>query len=96
MTDDTADAAGVAAQVTDAFRDALALVRYYRAHDSDSVQEILAAIEDKETANPVLGVLTGIIIAATPPPDWEDRVLAELNRQDGSGELEADVSDYLE
>ena len=93
MTDDTADAAGVAAEVADAFRDALALVRYTRAHDSDSAQKILAAIKDKETANPVLGVLTGIIIAATPPPDWEDRALAELNGQDGSGELEAELAD---
>src|SRR5579872_2816099 len=93
MTDDTADAAGVAAQVADAFRDALTLVKYARAHDGDSVRKILAAIEeDTETAYLVLGLLTGIIIAAT-PPDFEDRGLADLNRQDGSGELEAELAD---
>jgi len=92
MTDDTADAAGVAAQAADAFRDALTLVRYARAHDGDSAQKILAAIEDTETAYLVLGLLTGIIIAAT-PPDFEDRGLADLNRQDGSGELEAELAD---
>jgi len=93
MTDDTADAAGVAAQVADAFRDALTLVRYARAHDGDSARKILAAIEeDTETAYLVLGLLTGIIIAAT-PPDFEDRGLADLNRQDGSGELEAELAD---
>jgi hypothetical protein len=83
------------AEFADAFRDALALVRYYRAHDSDSAQEIVAAIEDKGTAKRVLAVLVGMVTAGT-PPDWEDRVLAELNGQDGSGQLEADVRDALE
>jgi hypothetical protein len=92
MTDNTADAAGVAAQAADAIRDALALVRYARAHDIDSTRKILAAIKDKETADPVLGVLVGMVMVGT-PPDFDDRVLAELNGQDGSGELEAKFAD---
>ena len=83
------------AEFADASRYALALVRYYRAHDSDSAREVVAAIEDKGTSKRVLAALVAMVTAGT-SPDYEDHVLAVLNGLDGSGELEAHVRDDLE